>query len=273
MKILLTYFSATGNTAKIAGAVKEELEKLNAKVDVMDITAYKNRQQTVDMDNYDCAVFGFPVYASRAPRLCREWLQNLDGQGKKCSMFFTYGGFAVEPVHYTTREILSERNFVVVSSAQFLGAHTLNRGGWRAMVDRPDDSDFAIARDYAHKTYYRFSGVDPGQPSDFPKPTISNEKMDSMERQIFNMVKEAPNRGGKDCSMCGLCEELCPTGAMDMEAGCADINKCIACLRCLAVCPEEALQINDLEATWPKKLEKSATTEEEMLKQQSRIFL
>ena len=51
-------------------------------------------------------------------------------------MFFTYGGFGVHPAHHATREILEERHFRVVSSAEFLGAHTFNRAGWEAMVDR-----------------------------------------------------------------------------------------------------------------------------------------
>jgi hypothetical protein len=54
-------------------------------------------------------------------------------------MFFTYGGFGVHPTHYSTRQILKEQNFIVVSSAEFLGAHTFNLGGWRT------DSNFATS--------------------------------------------------------------------------------------------------------------------------------
>jgi len=40
----------------------------------------------------------------------RDWFRTLDGQGKKCSMFFTYGG-------------------------------------WRAVGDRPDEHDLKMAKD------------------------------------------------------------------------------------------------------------------------------
>ena len=90
----------------------------------------------------------------------REWLRTLNGQGKKCSMFFTYGGFGVHPTHYSTRQMLEEQHFHVVSSAEFLGAHTFNLGGWKAMKGRPDERDVAVAQECVERTYKRFTDED-----------------------------------------------------------------------------------------------------------------
>ena len=137
MKVLILYFSATGNTAKMAKVIEERFAEMGGEVTMSNMTSYTNRQKKIDLAPYDAVVFGAPVHARRAPKVVREWLRTLNGQGKKCSMFFTYGGFGVHPTHYSTREILKEQHFRVVSSAEFLGAHAFNLGGWRALGDRP----------------------------------------------------------------------------------------------------------------------------------------
>lgn len=203
----------------------------------------------------------------------REWLQTLDGQGKKCSTFFTYGGFGVHPAHYSTRQILEEQNFAMVSSAEFLASHTFNLGGWKAMEGRPDASDFELAKEYVVKTYRRFTGEDPEMLGESEKTEYSEEQLDQIETFRFRTLTQLPTRNGEVCSMCMICEELCPTGAMDAETGQADREKCIACLRCVANCPDDALRINDLSAGWDFKLEMEKATEESMKEQRSKTYL
>lgn len=273
MKVLIVYFSATGNTAKIAKKIEEQFTEKGVEVTTYDITPYADRQKKIDLKPYQAVVFGAPIHSWRAPRVVREWLRTLDGQGKKCSMFFTYGGFGVHPTHFSTRQILQEQNFIVVSSADFLGAHTFNLGGWRAMGDRPDASDFNVAKEYVIKTYQRFTGEDPGILEQLPQPEHTDETLDEIESFRFNIVTKLPTRGGEECSLCMLCEELCPTGAMDAESGQAEQGKCIACFACVANCPEDALKVNDLSESWAFKLEFEKTDEERIKKQKSKIYL
>ena len=63
-----------------------------------------------------------------------------------CYFFQAYGGLTVHPIHFSTREILENRGFDLVSSAEFLAKHTFNIGGWSALEDRPNESDFGVAR-------------------------------------------------------------------------------------------------------------------------------
>ena len=61
-----------------------------------------------------------------------------------------------------TRQILEEQNFIVVSSAEFLGAHTYNLGGHKAMEGHPDAIDLKMAKEFAQAAYKRFTGEDDG---------------------------------------------------------------------------------------------------------------
>ncbi len=273
MNLLLCYFSATGNTAKMAGVIGETFREMGMKVEEKDITPLSEHSKPIDLEPYQAFVIGAPIYSWRAPRVVREWLRTLDGKGKKCSMFFTYGGFQVHPTHHSTKQILEEQGFVVVSSAEFLGAHTFNLGGWRAVPDRPDASDYEVAKGYVRKTYARFTGEDPGTLGEMEKTAHTEENLDSIESFRFTILTQLPTRQGETCSMCMICEESCPTGAMSAETGEAQQGKCIACLACVAKCPEEALKINDMTQIWASKLEMEKVTEDSIKSKKSRIYL
>jgi ferredoxin len=273
MRLLLVYFSATGNTAKMAEVIGGYFKGLGVEVEELDITVPSMRQKPVDVAPYDAVLFGIPVHSNRAPKIVREWLGSLDGGGKKCSTFFTYGGFGIHPSHLSTREILRAQNFVVVSSAEFLGKHTFNLGGWKALEDRPDDGDFKIAKEYVDKTYRRFTGEDPSLVGELESSDHSEEELDNFENFRFMAVTQLPSRMGKECSMCMECEELCPTGAFDASTGEADRDRCIVCLRCVDICPEEAISINDLTQMWSMKLQMENETEETLKEKKSKIYL
>ncbi len=273
MRVLLAYFSATGNTAKMAEVIKERFEELGAEIEELDITVPSKRRKPVDIAPYDAFLFGIPVHSNRAPKIVREWLKPLDGKGKKCSTFFTYGGFGVHPSHLSTKEILEAQNFVVVSSAEFLGKHTFNLGGWRALEERPNDQDFDVAKEYVDKTYRRFTGEDTSLIGELERSDHTEEELDNFENFRFMAVTQLPSRMGKECSMCMQCEDLCPAGAFDASIGEADKDKCIVCLRCVDICPEKVISINDLSQIWPMKLKMENETEETIKEKKSKIYL
>ncbi|MCX5847960.1 MAG: EFR1 family ferrodoxin [Deltaproteobacteria bacterium] len=270
MKLLILYFSSTGITKKIAKVIGDAFTKTGCQVTMSDITSFADRQRIFDLKPYHAVVFGTPINSWRAPRAVREWIRTLNGQGKKCSTFFTYGGFAVHPTHYSTKQLLENQNFIVVSSSEFLGFHTFNLGGWKAMEGRPDESDFKVATEYAQITYKRFIGEDN---TILAKTNYTEEQLDSMESSGFNMLTQLPTRGGESCGMCLVCEESCPSGAMNAESGEVDREKCIACLDCVANCPENVLKIDYISNSWSFRAEMEKITGESMKGQKNKIYL
>lgn len=273
MKILFCYFSSTGNTAKIGKVLSDRLEELGAEVDRVDASRPANRQKPIDMSSYQAAVFGSPIHSMRAPRVFRDWMRTLDGQGKKCAMFFTYGGFQVHPAHYTTQQILKESGFIVTASAEFLGAHTFNLGGWKAMDARPDESDFKVAREYGEAIWKRFTGQDPGQVGELDHGPYTEDQLEGFENVRYKVVTTLPTRNGEDCQMCMICEDICPTGAMDAQTGQAQADKCIVCLGCVKNCPDNVLKVNDLSEFFKIKMKSDQETDETLKRKQSRLYL
>ena len=179
----------------------------------------------------------------------------------------------MHPAHESTRVLLNNCGFTVIASAEFPGAHTFNLGGWKALPDRPDIRDAELARQYADAVCKRFGDEDGGVLGELDKSTFSDEQLDLFESYRFKVLSQLPGRNGTACSQCGVCEETCPTGAMDATLGQADPQRCIACLRCVYSCPEQVLQINDTSASWEKKLTMGNTTEAEINRKTGRIYL
>jgi menaquinone-dependent protoporphyrinogen IX oxidase/ferredoxin len=273
MKVAIPYFSATGNTGQMARAMGQRLQELGAQVELKDITPLAARHEPLDMGDYDAAVFGSPIHSMRAPRLFRQWLATLDGQGKPSAMFFTFGGFQIHPTHFDTRKRLEEVNFKVVASADFPGAHTYNLSGWQSMAGRPDQEDLDLAAKYAGAIQPRLSGQDPGVVADLDPGPYSQEQLDQFEDGRFKMAPVLPNRGGQECQMCLLCQEQCPGGAMNAEKGAADRAKCVLCLGCVKNCPDQALGLSDMSQFFAWKMDKDQETPESLRQKRGHLYL
>jgi flavodoxin/NAD-dependent dihydropyrimidine dehydrogenase PreA subunit len=273
MKILISYFSATGNTEKMAKAIGKRLAELGARVEFKDATPLDARQEPMDMKQYDAAVFGSPIHSMRSPRLFREWLATLDGLGKPCAMFFTFGGFQIHPTHFDTCNRLQERGFKVVASADFPGVHTFNLCGWQSMQGRPDQEDMDLAAQYAEAIYPRLSGQDPSVVCELDPGPYTEEQLDQFESPPFKTAAILPTRGGQECQLCMLCEEQCPSGAMDAEKGEVDKDKCILCLQCVQNCPDEALEVGDMSKVFAWKMDNDKETPESLRQKRGKLYL
>ncbi len=115
MKILVTYFSASGVTKsvseKLAKAINADIYEIKPEIpytsDDLDWTNKKSRS-TVEMkdknsrptiadknekiENYDLIFLGFPVWWYTAPTIINTFLESYDFSNKKIVLFATSGG-------------------------------------------------------------------------------------------------------------------------------------------------------------------------------------
>lgn len=162
---------------------------------------------------------------------------------------------------------------MVAASADFPAKHTFNIGGWQVLPQKPGPDELALAAEYAEAIHKRFSGEDPGLVKDLDPGPYTVEQLDQFESFRHKMMSKHPTRDGQDCQMCLLCQEECPSGAMDAEKGIADESLCICCLRCVDICPDEALHINDMTPFFHKKMEMDQETQETLAAKRGKIYL
>jgi len=274
MKTGIFYFSGTDVTTVVARSVHRRLEERGLGADLVDITPL-DRRNSADTDGYDRLIFGFPVYSDFAPAAMNDWLNTLEGRGRKCVIFCTYGGRSSGYFHYHTWQILKDRGFAVLMSAEFLGRHTFNVAGWKVLPDRPDGSDLHIAGELADRAAELFAHPDP-PPLLLQKPSGYQEKLEAfLSRKPPE--KPAPNqpfRSSENCSLCRLCERDCPVGAFDADAGRADPAICLKCQRCLFHCPDRVLVLHEeMYRSYEGFLKDWNLTEEGMERKRSRLIL
>ena len=126
-KILVTYFSASGVTAKaarnLAEILKADISEIKPKVPYIHADLDwndKNSRSTVEMNNpnarpeivaqidiaaYDIIFIGFPIWFYTAPRIINTFLESADFTGKKVYLFATSGGSGLGRTVETLRKI------------------------------------------------------------------------------------------------------------------------------------------------------------------------
>lgn len=106
-KILVTYFSLTGNTKKVAEAIFEALEEEKALLSM---------EEVQELEKFKLIFIGFPVHSHGVPFKVETFLKKIP-QGKKLALFSTHGSLTGSPL---SREAL-EHAVVLAAKAKVLG--------------------------------------------------------------------------------------------------------------------------------------------------------
>ena len=270
MHIGIIYFSATGVTELVSKHISSVLENEGHTTQLKNILTLKIRQSSIDFEKFDMIFFGFPVFGGRAPKIAEDWISSLDGKNQKCSMFFTYGARDLELAHQATYYLLTQSNFQVVLSAEFIGRHSFNVGkGWSLAEGRPNQLDFNVTTEFAIESLKRFQ-----KDIEF-KVDLSgfSYKKKRIREARGVMVNFYPSRGEDDCSMCSLCEKECPVEAFNAISGETNRKLCIQCMHCVTICPDKILRIGDVSQIFQKGfIDKLGLTEDVVEKKKSKII-
>ena len=144
-KTLVAYFSASGNTEKVAekvaraaGAdlyeIKPEVPYTKADLDWMDKKSRSSIEMkdpssrpaitgsVADMAAYDTVIIGFPIWWYVAPTIINTFLEAYDFSGKKIALFATSGGSGFG-------KTVAGLKGSVDASASFISEKLLNRAG------------------------------------------------------------------------------------------------------------------------------------------------
>ncbi|MHA1463455.1 MAG: EFR1 family ferrodoxin [Candidatus Heimdallarchaeota archaeon] len=247
----LVYFSATGNTRTIATIMKNELEAKEVIVKKFDITSFTDRDKVIPFSELNYIIFGFPIYGRKIPSVTKKWLETISGKKQRCGMFFTYGGPMRGDIHNETKSLLEARNFVVIASAEMLGKHSFNIvKGWELLKDHPNVDDLNIAKEYTQKLLEKFTRANI-ESIDFPVAEDNLLPRDP-NRKSIRLITQHPSRNDKDCCMC---------------------RDCILCMRCLAICPDQVIEINDMTEGFQDFVERLGLTPELLASRKSQYFI
>lgn len=155
MKVLVTYYSQTGNTEKLARAIYDAIHHEKELLPIQKVEGSRD---------YDIIFVGFPVQAHSAPPAVHSLLKNMP-KGQPIALFCTHG--SVRGGHLPKQAI--EHAIGLASRARVLGTFgvqgkvnpevidalmkTLEHRAWaeeaQGAIDHPTDSDLADGKEFA----------------------------------------------------------------------------------------------------------------------------
>lgn len=227
MRLYSFFFSPTGGTKKVIDIIGSAWDCEKRWVDLGDARAGLEK---IVFAEQDVCLFAIPSFSGRVPQFIIPQLKRLKGNGTKAVLITAYGNRAFDDTLLELKNTLDGAGFLCVAGLAAVTRHSI-------MPDfgagRPDARDLEELKNYAVKCKEAAANS-----------TSAVMVPGSLPYRKYMSVPIRP-KAGKLCNACGLCAEKCPVNAIDPQAlHMADKNKCISCLRCVAVCPRHARQVN-----------------------------
>jgi ferredoxin/flavodoxin len=247
-KILVLYFSGTGNTAFIAKKLYQRLKADNSGVTLASIETFPFES----VADYDVLYFGFPVYACDMPLPVQRYCEKLTlPTSKRVILFSTmgiYGGNA--------NRIIAKRFLQRGMTTSY--ALEIPMPGSDGLVFLKENSRYAKklrVRDFENDRAILKAVALLTQALELETEKLPPFRLGGMLASFFMQLAFRPIErifkkkfwANDSCIGCRLCELNCPMKNISVSAtGVFFHDSCFLCMRCINQCPVKAIQIGSM---------------------------
>jgi ferredoxin/flavodoxin len=243
MKIDIYYFSGTGNTAWVVRRLAEHLTELGDEVAVMSC----ERVAGSDVNPAACDVIGlaFPVHASFAPSLVRDFVAGLPPAAEKPLFAVTTAGYAAgDTAWYAVRPLRAKgyqpfvlANVLVANNLRLPVLSPLPILSSEQILDKLEQASGKVDRlaGWIHRREHHIEGAG-----------LFGRLMGVSQRLSVGPFEALAFKGffaDETCTRCGWCADHCPVHNIEMtDDGIEFLDHCMLCMRCYSFCPSQAIQ-------------------------------
>lgn len=221
-------FSPTGGTKKVADLLTEELDSNHKYVD---LSERKFDFSNLSFCEKDVCVIAVPSFGGRVPSIAVDHIKLLHGNDAKAILIAVYGNRAYEDTLIELKDVVTKVGFVPIAAVAANAEHSIMH---QFGAGRPDALDRKELKAFALKI----------------KTKLKGERMSGVEvpgnrpYREYNGIPMKP-KVSKKCDGCGVCVKKCPVGAISKTTPeKTDTDACISCMRCIAICPQNARYIS-----------------------------
>jgi len=147
LKVMILYYSETGNTEKVARAVAEALEPK------AEVSLRRVEEASEDLGEYELIFLGTPVHALGPAKPVREFLERLSAnlEGLCFALFCTYSmAGAGRTLDFMEKKLANKGAKVLGKFAVFGAFKTFFK---HFKKGRPDEKDLAYAKEKAEEIF------------------------------------------------------------------------------------------------------------------------
>ncbi len=244
MKLTPIFYSPTGTSGKIAktiiSGIKENSDRFSGlKAAAIDLT-HTGDDFAADIRD-SIAVISAPVYGGRLSETASRRLKGINGKGSMAFAVVLYGNRDYEDALVELADMLVENGFGLIGAAAFVGEHSYSRENMPIAEGRPDTEDLEKAWNLGKDIAAVLDNLT-GSPEEFAFP-LDKIKGNRPYKELKKRIPQAPLTAQDKCTGCGLCESVCPVGAISIkgDTAFAEPETCTGCCACVKSCPQNAL--------------------------------
>ena len=251
MKILMIYYSQSGNTQAIARRIRDGLRASGAEVHLKFLKKVTNEE----LADYDVIGVGSPVWFEMTPNV-RKFVEEMPDQGGKpgfvfcthCTMPDLFFPLAVPRLTRKGLRIVDWQHWYGDSAIQVFPEPYYTHG-------HPDETDLQEAYDWGCALFGKFETILSGKPFTFPEipapnmmPIHANAAIEHLGG--FHNMHGRLERDASKClyPKCHICMDNCPRKFIDLGAEPVKYGSCgdacddpHGCTYCEMLCPTGAI--------------------------------
>lgn len=230
MRYTALFFSPTGGVRRACSMLAEGIAD---GFEYIDFSLTLSGRDSVAFSREDVCVIAAPSFGGRVPEVALDRLAQVRGGGARAVLLSIYGNRDDVDALYDLRDAARSSGFVPIAAVRAIAEHSIVRS---IAQGRPDEADKRTLHAFGREIR---TLLDAG----------SREEADIPEKAMLRPFGGVPlhPKTGKRCTRCGKCATLCPVGAIPRDdPAMTDESVCITCMRCVAVCPEQARALNPL---------------------------
>lgn len=253
MKVVIFYFSGTGNTWWASSVLKSELENLDGTVDMYSLEnpLLKNEGFIVqEIEKADHVIVGYPIYGSDLPANMNDFIYALPkvSGDKKFSAFCTQAGFSGDGCIFF-RKVVEEKGYKFLQSFQIDLTTNFHVAMLPFSLFKPaEGKKLEKIKAKASAKIKKVAGKIAENVEYIEGKRFYQILMGGLQRSFFRRGKKklpAKFKFSKErCIKCKLCVSTCPTENLVLELEDLDLkrkNNCLLCFRCYNFCPSLAI--------------------------------
>lgn len=249
-KVIIDYFSGTGNTAHCVGIISEQLKANGYEVTINRIS----KESNVKEPDIDYRIIAFPVLSWAAPVLVKRFIQQMPITNKtKIAILAVNGAYIKnnELIKGYTGQALEqiERIFRKKGYDVFLSGNASFPENWTQVTNPCTIEEAKIIYTLGEDEVTIFIDKFINKKTELYRCGLFNWVWSYLTSELFGILgRRALGKffiADLNCTGCAICAKICPSKTIKMfEKKPHWSFNCEDCNRCINYCPEKAIQVS-----------------------------